>query len=171
MRLSLGSVVGPSGSLAHIHDLSVTGLLFETSAPLSEDRVEVQLPEVGPTHARVVWHHGRFFGCNFVQPIPKAAVSAALLRSAPLTNAGETAFPFPVEAAEALGTGSTFGARIRGWWEGAIAAGAALAGAAFLVRTGHTALLLGIAGGLVATVAALAGILDWTLDNTFDPTM
>jgi hypothetical protein len=74
----------PSGSSAQvlIHDLSVTGLLLETStALLIGETIEVDVPEGGPTSAIVMWNSGRFYGCQFHARISPAAVSAAVLRS------------------------------------------------------------------------------------------
>lgn len=67
-----------------VHDLSATGLLIEAAADLETgDTLEVEIPGAGPAVAVVVWTSGRFFGCEFAQPISKAALSAAALRSAP----------------------------------------------------------------------------------------
>lgn len=65
-----------------IHNASETGLLIETAADLDEgERIEVDLPEAGPTEARVVWSSGTLHGCRFEAPIAKGALSAAELRS------------------------------------------------------------------------------------------
>ena len=65
-----------------IHDISVTGILLETSADLLiGETIEVDVPEGGPTTAIVMWNSGRFFGCQFHGRISPAAVSAAVLRS------------------------------------------------------------------------------------------
>lgn len=81
-EISLGSEVG--GIPIIIHDLSATGMLIETAANLHAfDAVEVDLPEVGCTSAFVIWHSGRYFGCEFKEPVFQAAVSAARLRSPP----------------------------------------------------------------------------------------
>ncbi len=74
----------PTGDSAQvlIHDISVTGLLLETSADLLiGETIEVDVPEGGPTSAIVMWNSGRFFGCQFHGRISPAAVSAAALRS------------------------------------------------------------------------------------------
>jgi hypothetical protein len=74
----------PTGDSAQvlIHDISVTGLLLETSADLLiGETIEVDVPEGGPTTAIVMWNSGRFFGCQFHGRISPAAVSAAVLRS------------------------------------------------------------------------------------------
>ena len=80
--LRLGSFIHGSGADAVVHDLSVTGLLLEASADLvTGERLIVELPEYGPALATVVWTSSRFFGCEFQEPIPAAAISAALLRT------------------------------------------------------------------------------------------
>jgi PilZ domain len=67
-----------------IHDLSLTGVLIETSTPLVQgETFEVDLSQVGKAEATVVWASGEFYGCAFREPISTAALSAAILRSAP----------------------------------------------------------------------------------------
>ena len=93
-KLRLGSTLSEGGQDVVIHDLSVTGVLLQTSAKLEPfDDLEIDLPEVGPTNAFVVWSSGEYFGCEFARPIPRAAISAALLRS-PIAPAP----PAPAEA-------------------------------------------------------------------------
>jgi len=59
-------------------------MLIETAANLHAfDALEVDLPEAGATSAFVVWQSGRYFGCEFREPVFQAAVSAVRLRSAP----------------------------------------------------------------------------------------
>jgi hypothetical protein len=71
-----------------IHDLSLTGVLMETSTPLSAgETFEVDLPQAGKVEASVVWTSGEFYGCEFRDPISTAALSAALLRSPPRETA------------------------------------------------------------------------------------
>lgn len=68
-----------------IHDLSLTGVLIETSTPLAAgETFEVDLPEAGKVEASVVWSSGEFYGCQFKEPLSTAALSAALLRSPPV---------------------------------------------------------------------------------------
>ena len=68
-----------------IHDLSLTGVLIETSTPLrAGETFEVDLPEAGKVEASVVWSSGEFYGCEFREPLSTAALSAALLRSPPV---------------------------------------------------------------------------------------
>ena len=79
---ALGTTSSEPDADVVIHDLSRTGLLIETSAGLAAgERIDVDLPEAGPTEAKVVWSSGRFFGCRFKRPIPPAALSSAILRS------------------------------------------------------------------------------------------
>ena len=66
-----------------IHDLSETGVLIETEVELAPgEPLEIDIQEAGTAAANVVWNSGRFFGCQFEQRLPKAAVSAAILRNA-----------------------------------------------------------------------------------------
>lgn len=67
-----------------IHDLSLTGVLIETSTPLQQgETFEVDVPGAGPVEAAVMWSSGEYYGCQFKEPISTAALSAALLRSPP----------------------------------------------------------------------------------------
>ena len=86
-RLKL-DVAGSTPSAADVdvvvHDLSVTGLLIEAAVDLNTgDQLGVEIPGAGAAEAVVVWRSGNYFGCEFSQRIPKAALSAAALRSAP----------------------------------------------------------------------------------------
>jgi PilZ domain len=90
-QICLGSSV--AGEPVTVHDLSATGMLIETAADLHAfDALEIDLPEAGRTSALVVWHSGRYFGCEFKEPVSQASVSAARLRSPPAV---------PVEVIEA----------------------------------------------------------------------
>ena len=82
--LNLETPVGPvadGDTTVLVHNLSAHGLLIESSAslPVGTD-FDVSLPEA-VARATVIWRDGRFFGCEFSQPISKAALSAALLKS------------------------------------------------------------------------------------------
>ncbi len=85
LRLQVaGATAAQPAAQVLIHDLSLTGLLIETSAGLAAgERIDVEIPDSGLTEARVVWNSGRFFGCEFRRPIPPAALSSAILRSPP----------------------------------------------------------------------------------------
>ncbi len=81
---ALGATASQPDAQVVIHDLSLTGLLIETSAGLAAgERIDVEIPEAGPTEAKVVWNSGRFYGCKLRRPIPPAALSSAILRSPP----------------------------------------------------------------------------------------
>jgi hypothetical protein len=68
-----------------IHNLSESGLLIETSAPLAKgDLIDVDLPNSGATQVKVIWSSDQLFGCEFVKEVSSGTVSAALLR-APFT--------------------------------------------------------------------------------------
>ncbi|HEX5258775.1 MAG TPA: PilZ domain-containing protein [Sphingomicrobium sp.] len=83
LRRTLKLPLGEAGSSEGVvHDLSLTGLLLETSHHLTVgQRIEFDLPERGPTAAIVVWNSGKYFGCEFDARITQGAVSAAVLRS------------------------------------------------------------------------------------------
>lgn len=84
-RVSLGAELkSPSGDARDgiVRNISKQGMLLQTDFPLERDEVlELELPEAGTSAARVVWADDRLYGCEFVRPIPSAAVSAALLKS------------------------------------------------------------------------------------------
>lgn len=78
---------------ALIRNLSERGLLLETAAELAiGETIHVDLPEAGASEARIVWRDGPFFGCEFLTPVSRAAVSAALLL-APIERAPITPLP------------------------------------------------------------------------------
>ena len=102
--LSLGASLQATGENVTVHDVSATGMLIETAAELSVlDALEIELPEAGLTTAVVTWNSGRYYGCQFKERIPQAAISAALLRSPPARAGLEspTQLQFPEPAAEA----------------------------------------------------------------------
>lgn len=73
-------VSGPTRAV--IENISETGLALRTQGALGlGDTVEVELPLAGTVTARVAWAEDELFGCEFVEPIGRAAVSAARLRS------------------------------------------------------------------------------------------
>lgn len=81
LRLEVhASSSSPDAPIALIRNLSERGLLLETAAGLViGETIQVDLPEAGASPARVVWTDGSFFGCEFIRPVSRAAVSAALL--------------------------------------------------------------------------------------------
>jgi hypothetical protein len=72
---------GP-GQHVLIHNLSPRGLLIETAADLWVGaEFELDVPEASDARARVLWRRGQFLGCEFLNPLPRSAVSAALLKN------------------------------------------------------------------------------------------
>jgi hypothetical protein len=59
-------------------------MLIETAAVLAPfERLEIALPHVGIAAAVIIWNSGRYYGCEFEEPLSPATISAALLRSTP----------------------------------------------------------------------------------------
>lgn len=66
-----------------VHNISVSGLLLETTAALEiGETLVLDLPEVGNWRATVGWVSANFYGCQFDAPLTPAELSAAQLRSA-----------------------------------------------------------------------------------------
>jgi hypothetical protein len=104
--ISEGTTPSSSHARVFIRDLSVSGLLIESSAPLSVGEVlVVNLPEAGAAEAIVKWDSGHYFGCQFTRPISKAVVSAAQLLSpaAPIEGDAEV-ISIALAELRALGT-------------------------------------------------------------------
>jgi hypothetical protein len=84
VRRTLLLGVGAGGEFVTIRDISLTGMLLETSAAMLVGATfEVDLPRAGPVVAVVVWTSGEFYGCEFDHPISPAALSAARLQASP----------------------------------------------------------------------------------------
>lgn len=63
-----------------LHNISATGLLVESKAPLAVgDGLQINLPHAGMTSAQVVWSSGDIYGCQFEMPVSSATLSAAQL--------------------------------------------------------------------------------------------
>jgi hypothetical protein len=117
-RLHLESSLSASGDEVLVHDISTTGVLLETAAKLQPfESLQFDLPEVGAMQAVVVWNSGPFFGCEFASPIPRAAISAALLRSPVATKLLVESSLAVDEAheAEILDHGEALPLATRGW--------------------------------------------------------
>ena len=81
--LKLPAHLGDRPVELHARNISRTGFLAGTLAPVQlGDELTLMLPEVGSCRAMVVWKSGAHIGCNFLQVIPRCAVSAALLKAA-----------------------------------------------------------------------------------------
>ncbi len=73
----------PDGAEANvtIHNISAAGLLLETDLTLGVGEVlAIELPDIGPVGAEIVWQSGHLFGCAFQQALGEAALAAAQLR-------------------------------------------------------------------------------------------
>lgn len=78
-----GAMESGSSEGVLVHNISQTGLLLESSLGLAVDeRIAIDLPQVGEVWARIVWKSGDLHGCEFKNPLPPSALSAAQLRSA-----------------------------------------------------------------------------------------
>jgi hypothetical protein len=65
-----------------VHDLSTSGFLVETEAPLSVgSEITLDIPGVGSVAAEVAWSSGNFFGGQFETPLAPSSVSAAFAAS------------------------------------------------------------------------------------------
>lgn len=77
-----------------IHNISATGLLIETTHPLRPgDRFTLDLPESPASTAEIVWSSGALHGCRLNEPLSRATLSAAQLRSAISPEAPEQRHP------------------------------------------------------------------------------
>lgn len=83
---AVGAAEGSPETRVLVHDISQGGLLLECDVPLGTgEKLQIDLPEAGTVEARVAWTSGRFVGCRFARELPGAAISAALLRSSPVS--------------------------------------------------------------------------------------
>ena len=84
------SVVGSDETRAIVHDLSETGMKLEclNPIPLGETFI-VDLPFLGQIEACVVRHEANICGVEFLTPLSKATVSAAILHSHPAPPAAK----------------------------------------------------------------------------------
>jgi transcriptional regulator with XRE-family HTH domain len=78
-----GALASGDATNVMVHDVSATGLLLESPVALAiGETIEIDLPHAGATRAKVIWTGGKFHGCQFDEPISRASLSAAQLRSA-----------------------------------------------------------------------------------------
>ena len=110
MRLETsGALSGGLEANVTIHNLSAAGLLIETGLSLGVGEVlAIDLPDLGPVGAEIVWQSGDLFGCAFQQALGEAALAAAELRS---VHAGEAAAPAPAPSGSSV-IGDSFGMRL-----------------------------------------------------------
>ena len=111
-KLRLGATLSSTGDDVIIRDISTSGMLIETKAELATfEQLQMELPEVGERIATVIWNSGQYFGCEFHEPVPKSALSAALVRS-PFTEPAAAQVEDP-ESDEAADDRFGFGVRLR----------------------------------------------------------
>lgn len=80
---TLGEIADGKTANVTVHNLSAAGLLIETDLTLRVgEALALDLPQVGPVGAEVVWQSDRLFGCAFEQALGEAALAAAELRGA-----------------------------------------------------------------------------------------
>jgi transcriptional regulator with XRE-family HTH domain len=82
LRLSVEGRSDAGKGAVTVHNISATGLLIETTLPLSEgDSFAVDLPEAAGSTAQVVWASAPMYGCRLDTELGAAALSAARLRA------------------------------------------------------------------------------------------
>lgn len=83
MQLATSGVL-PGGGEANVtvHNLSAVGLLLETDLALNAGEVlSIELPDIGPVDAAIVWQSEHLFGCAFTDALSEGALAAAQLQS------------------------------------------------------------------------------------------
>lgn len=82
VQLTSAASSGKSSRAVLIQDLSESGLMFSTAAPLAlGETILIDLPEIGTTEAVVIWSKNDQYGCLFRRPIPANVISTAILRA------------------------------------------------------------------------------------------
>ena len=83
LRISTVGEASDRESLAiTIHDLSTSGFLIETSAPLAIGaEITVELPGIGKHDAQILWTNGHFCGGTYAMPLSRAETDAVLAAS------------------------------------------------------------------------------------------
>lgn len=70
-----------------VHNVSASGVMLESRTLLDlGELIEIDLPEVGPIAAQVVWANETQFGCRFDTELPAAALAALELRGRALES-------------------------------------------------------------------------------------
>lgn len=70
-------------TLIRLHNISAGGLMLESDVALEiGEELVLDLPEAGPTVAKVVWRSASLHGCRFVEALPSSTLSATELKSA-----------------------------------------------------------------------------------------
>lgn len=97
-----------------VHNISAAGLLIETRERLAVgDVLGIDLPEIGPIGAEIVWQSERLFGCAFEQALGEAALAAAQLRGgSPYTGGAEIGAPSAPAPQIGRAVGDSLGAKL-----------------------------------------------------------
>lgn len=88
LRHQVANVVfGGANHAATLHEISENGALVECPALLtSGDDIVIDALDGQHLSAKVIWTKSELFGCEFARSVSKAAISAALLKSAPVSG-------------------------------------------------------------------------------------
>ena len=79
-----GTLPGGLEANVIVHNISAGGLLMETEMALAvEERLVLDLPEVGAVRAVIVWQSGILFGCAFEPTLDQTALASVQLRADP----------------------------------------------------------------------------------------
>lgn len=93
-----------------IHNISAAGLLLQTAMPLAVGEVlAIDLPQIGPVGAEIVWESEQLYGCAFQQALGEAALAAAQLGG---DTGSVPAAPAPQSVSFGQAKGDALGVRI-----------------------------------------------------------
>ena len=96
LQLEVAGALASGGEASvTIHNISASGLLLETATGLSDgERIDIELPDVGPTTATIVRVSDNYYGGKFDAPLSVGVLSALELRGSaapqPASAPGET---------------------------------------------------------------------------------
>ena len=108
LRLETSGRVEEFEANVTVHNISAAGLLIETDLPLGVGEVlAIDLPDLGPVGAEIVWESEHLFGCAFEQALGEAALAAAQLRgdagTIPDQRPAPQSQPHPFPSGDTLG--------------------------------------------------------------------
>jgi len=84
VRLPASGTDAASSFDACIRSISATGMSIDASSEFKVgDVIEIDLPGVGPTSAKVMWSDGAVVGCKFDTPLDRSVLSSIRLNSYP----------------------------------------------------------------------------------------
>lgn len=101
LRLATSARTADRAAEVLIHNLSESGLSFETDAAIKiGEIVLVELPFIGAIEGKATWQKSRQFGIEFLTPVSNSDLSAALLRQ---SNGAENSEPGSLVEEVAIG--------------------------------------------------------------------